>query len=80
MKRFEAFFAIVVFAMAITAAIPVFAGDDAARIASQYAAWAGGRSNADALVKGMASGSSITLVTHANGTRSLAGFTGPRSA
>jgi hypothetical protein len=53
-----------------------WAQDDLARLASQYAAWAGGKSNADALVSGLSSGKSITLVTSAPGQGvSLAGFT-----
>jgi len=49
---------------------------DYARLSSQYAGWAGGKSNADALVGGMRSGSSITLVTTGGGRSvSLAGFT-----
>lgn len=46
------------------------------RIASDFAGWAGGRQNADALVTGLHNGTSITLAT--TGSRrdvSLAGFT-----
>lgn len=49
---------------------------DAARLSSQYATWAGSKSNADSLVNGLTTGSSVTLVTTAPGnTKSLAGFT-----
>src|SRR5689334_8521300 len=49
---------------------------DEARLASQYAGWAGGKSNADSLVNGLRTGNSITLVTPGPGnTRSMAGFT-----
>ena len=49
---------------------------DEARIASQYAGWAGGKSNAESLVNGLRTGNSITLVTPGpNNTRSMAGFT-----
>jgi len=51
-------------------------GGDFARLSSQYAAWAGGKSNADAIVGGLRNGSSITLVTSGSGRNvSLAGFT-----
>ena len=51
-------------------------GGDFSRLSSQYAAWAGGKSNADAIVGGLRSGSSITLVTSGAGRSvSLAGFT-----
>ncbi len=48
---------------------------DSARLAARYAAWAGGKSNADSLVNGLRNGSSVTLVTTGNNTRNLAGFT-----
>ena len=74
-------------AAAITlAALPAVAalGDtDSRSLSSQYAGWAGGKSNADALVNGLQSGKTVMLVTQgANNTRSLAGFTppGPMSA
>ncbi len=53
-----------------------------ARLAADYARWAGGRDNAQALVQGLHSGSSITLATRRpDHTVSLAGFTpnGPMS-
>jgi hypothetical protein len=47
-------------------------------LSSQYANWAGGKSNADSLVNGLQSGKSVMLVTQgSNNTRSLAGFTPP---
>ena len=49
---------------------------DASRIAVQYSEWAGGQSNAEALVSGLRSGSPVTLVTNgADRSVSLAGFT-----
>jgi hypothetical protein len=49
---------------------------DASRIAVQYSEWAGGQSNAEALVSGLRSGSLVTLVTNgADRSVSLAGFT-----
>jgi len=47
-------------------------------LSSQYANWAGGKSNADSLVNGLQSGKSVMLVTQtSSNTRSLAGFTPP---
>ncbi|MEP7068241.1 MAG: hypothetical protein ABI789_03325 [Usitatibacter sp.] len=49
---------------------------DSTRLATQYSDWAGGRSNADALVAGLRNGSPITLVTSGPGRNvSIAGFT-----
>jgi len=49
-------------------------------LSSQYAQWAGGKANADALVQGLRSGAPITISTRrADGGTSLAGFT-PRAA
>ena len=46
------------------------------RIVSDFAAWAGGRQNADALVRGLHNGSSIALATNGPSHNvSLAGFT-----
>jgi hypothetical protein len=63
------------------AALPAFAaiGDsDSRNLSSRYANWAGGKSNADALVNGLQSGKTVMLVTQGpNNTRSLAGFTPP---
>ena len=55
---------------------------DASRLASQYSSWAGGQSNADALVAGLRNGAPVTLVTNgADRSVSIAGFspTGPMS-
>ena len=58
---------------AVAAEVP---GGDFAQLSSQYAGWAGGKSNADSLVAGMRSGGSITLVTTGGGRSvSIAGFT-----
>ena len=49
---------------------------EATRLTSQYSDWAGGKSNADALVAGLRNGSSIAIVTNgANRRVSIAGFT-----
>lgn len=47
------------------------------RLVSEFSAWAGSRQNADALVRGLHNGSSITLATNGVGGHnvSLAGFT-----
>src|SRR5688572_3177422 len=51
---------------------------ESSRLAERFAAFAGSKANADALVTGMRSGSSITLVTSgADRQVSLAGFTPP---
>jgi hypothetical protein len=48
-------------------------------LASRYSQWAGGQSNADALVQGLRSGTPIAISTRrADGTTSMAGFT-PRA-
>ena len=55
---------------------------DASRLSTQYSQWAGGQSNADALVAGLRNGSPVTLVTNgADRSVSIAGFTptGPMS-
>lgn len=67
-------------AASLAATFPAFAenaaASDTARLAAQYASWAGGRHNAEALVNGLRNGSSITLATTApDRTVSLAGFT-----
>ena len=49
---------------------------DAASLSSRYSDWAGGKTNAEALVSGLIRGSSIALVTRGpDRTVSLAGFT-----
>jgi hypothetical protein len=55
---------------------------DASRLTSRYSDWAGGQSNAEALVAGLRSGAPVTLVTNgADRSISIAGFTptGPLS-
>jgi hypothetical protein len=63
------------------AALPAFAAigqGESRSLSSQYSGWAGGKSNADALVNGLQSGKTVMLVTQgSNNTRSLAGFTPP---
>ena len=50
--------------------------NEASRITSQYSDWAGGKSNADAIVAGLRNGAPITLVTNgADRSISIAGFT-----
>ena len=67
--------AIVVALIAVTT--PMSAAGES-RLASEYATWAGGRTNADALVKGLRNGSSIMLSTVGpDRVLSLAGFTPP---
>jgi hypothetical protein len=54
----------------------VAAPTDTSRLASKYADWAGGKSNADSIVNGLRNGESITLVTVSpTNVRNLAGFT-----
>jgi len=67
--------------LAASAAIAADApAGDFSRLSTQYAGWAGGKSNVDNLITGMRSGSSITLVTTGNGRGvSLAGFTPARA-
>ena len=49
---------------------------DASRLASQYSEWAGGQSNAEALIAGLRNGAPVTLVTNgADRSVSIAGFT-----
>ena len=66
---------------ALVVAAPAWAESppgDFSRLSSQYAAWAGSKSNADAIVNGMRGGSSIALVTTApDRSVSMAGFTPP---
>jgi hypothetical protein len=67
--------------LAASAAIAADApAGDFSRLSTQYAGWAGSKSNADNLIGGMRSGSSITLVTTGTGRSvSLAGFTPARA-
>ncbi|HXF77433.1 MAG TPA: hypothetical protein VN598_01105 [Usitatibacter sp.] len=59
-------------AMAASAPAPT----EATRIANQYSQWAGGHSNAEALVAGLRNGAPVTIVTNsADRSVSIAGFT-----
>jgi hypothetical protein len=50
--------------------------NDSARLSTQYSDWAGGKSNAEALITGLHGGSPITIVTPGpKNTVSIAGFT-----
>ncbi len=61
----------------VTTAAPTNSSDGS-RLANQYSGWAGSRSNADAIINGLRSGSSITIVTtDAERKVNLAGFTPP---
>ena len=73
MKRLAV--AVVALALSAPAVAAVATSDDARKLSSQYATWAGGKSNADALVTGMQNGTTVMLVTQQESTRSLAGFT-----
>ena len=65
--------------LALGVAARAMAADTKGTLAAQYSTWAGGKSNADALVQGLRSGNSITIsTTRGDGTTSLAGFT-PRA-
>ena len=65
-------------ALAALPAIAAIGTADSRNLSSQYSSWAGGKSNADALVNGLQSGKTVMLVTqNSNNTRSLAGFTPP---
>lgn len=66
-----------VFALAAIPAIAAIAPEDSRRLSSKYSEWAGGKSNADNIVTGLQNGTSVMLVTQADNTRSLAGFTPP---
>ena len=73
MKRITV--ALVAIALSVPAVAAVAPSDDARKISSQYSTWAGGKSNADALVPGLQNGTTVMLVTQQDNTRSLAGFT-----
>lgn len=70
---------IAVAAIALALSVPAVAAvappDDARKLSTQYSTWAGGKSNADALVTGMQNGTTVMIATQADNTRSLAGFT-----
>ena len=66
--------------LALGVAGRAMASDDSGALAGQYATWAGGKANAEALVQGLRTGGSITISTLRNdGSSSIAGFT-PRTA
>lgn len=66
--------------LALGVAGRAMASDNSGALAAQYSTWAGGKANADALVQGLRTGSSITISTIRNdGSTSIAGFT-PRNA
>jgi hypothetical protein len=62
--------------VAFTGAAAWAQSNDFARLTTNYAAWAGGKTNAEALVAGLRDGRTVTLVTNIPGEGiSLAGFT-----
>ena len=84
MKRTRALAASLAASLAFTAAAMAANAPqtEGSRLAARYSDWAGGQSNADALVTGLRSGSPVTLVTNgADRSVSLAGFSpsGPMS-
>jgi len=83
MTDYRVFAASLAAALAVTTASAVAApapATEATKLSSQYSDWAGGKSNADALIAGLRNGSSITIVTTGpNRNVSIAGFT-PQSS
>jgi hypothetical protein len=77
MKTYRALAVSLAASLAIaTPAMAATVSTDSGRLSTQYSDWAGGKSNADALVTGLHGGSSITIVTPGpNNTVSIAGFT-----
>jgi hypothetical protein len=72
-KQYNPIILFIALVLALGALPQAFAADS---LAARHAAWAGGQANADALVMGLRTGTSITLSTiRADGTTSLAGFT-----
>ena len=68
--------ALAAIALSAPALAAVGQSDDTRKLSSQYATWAGGKANADALVNGMQNGSTVMITTMGpDNTRSLAGFT-----
>ena len=64
------------FAFATWAHAATTPATESTKLSSQYSEWAGGKSNADAIVAGLRNGSSITIVTNSpNRSVSIAGFT-----
>jgi len=65
-------------ALAALPTLAAVANNDPRQLSSQYSTWAGGKSNADSIVNGLQSGSTVMIVTQGpDNTRSLAGFTPP---
>jgi hypothetical protein len=63
-------------AMATAAVAATVAPNDSGRLLNQYSDWAGGKSNADALISGLHGATPVTIVTSGpNSTVSIAGFT-----
>ena len=63
-------------AVAANATAATAPATEASRITSQYSDWLGGKSNAEAIVAGLRSGSPVAIVTNGpNRTVSIAGFT-----
>jgi len=63
-------------AFAASATAATVAPADASRLSSQYSDWAGGKSNAEALITGLRSGSAVTIATtRPDRSVSIAGFT-----
>lgn len=63
-------------AVAATAMAATVAPNESGRLSNQYSDWAGGKSNADALITGLHGGSPVTIVTPGpRNTVSIAGFT-----
>jgi hypothetical protein len=63
-------------AFAATAMAATAPSSESTRLTAQYSEWAGGKSNADALVAGLRNGAPITIVTSGpDRSKSIAGFT-----
>lgn len=77
MKAYRALTVSLTTALAATTAMAATAPvTEATRLTSQYSEWAGGKSNADALIAGLRNGSPITIVTNGSDRSvSIAGFT-----
>ena len=77
-RSFTPIMLFIVLVLALGVAARAMAADNGTLV-SRYSTWAGSKSNAEALVQGLRSGSSITIsTTRRDGTTSLAGFT-PRA-
>jgi hypothetical protein len=77
MKAYRALTVSLATALAATTAMAATAPvTEATRLTSQYSEWAGGKSNADALIAGLRNGSPVTIVTNGSDKSvSIAGFT-----